>query len=160
MPQGAAPVDYNPGSAWVSEGGPGVPRPLLRRGRGEAWDHGKCDQPWVDGEQRLEHFARGGLAVDPPLARAGVDADGTLGHARGCWGCSRALLLGKGPLDHGTGDLRGWGCLVDESRGPTRNPARLAGDHPGDEPMVLPRCRVMVHEWLSHRDNDPVYAPG
>src|SRR5439155_11208291 len=58
-------------------------------------------------------------------ARARMDADGAVGNAGRRGQCRCAHLLRAGCLDHGTDHLRGWGCLVDESRGPSRDTTGL-----------------------------------
>src|SRR5438067_2524722 len=82
-------------------------------------------QPGVDGEQRLEHAAASGPGPHPELARARVDAHGAAGNAGRRRQRRSAHVLGAGCLDNGAGDLRGWRCLFDESRGPSRDTVGL-----------------------------------
>ena len=127
----------------VSEGGAGITRSLFRRRSCEARYHGERNQPWMDGRQRLEHLARAGPAAHPKLACARLDTDGTLGNARRRRQRGRAVLLGKGPLDHGTGHLRGRWRIIDESRGPARNSARIGAS---------PRCGGRLPVIATARD--------
>src|SRR6267378_2876339 len=102
----------------LSQGGARVASALLRRGTRQTWHHGERDQPRLDREQRIEHAATSGPGSHQELARARLDAHGTFGNAGRCRQRSHALLFGASRLDHRTSDLRGWRCLVDESRGP------------------------------------------
>src|SRR2546425_6403776 len=116
------------GGHGLGQGRARVARALLRGDAREERNHGERDQPWMDGEQRLEHAAIPGPGSHPELARARVDAHGAVGNAGRRRQCRGAHLLGAGRLDHGTGDLRGWRRLVDESRGPSRDPAGVERD--------------------------------
>src|SRR5256886_4169496 len=102
----------------LSQGGARVVSALLRRGTRQTWHHGERDQPRLDREQRIEHAATSGPGSHQELARARLDAHGTFGNAGRCRQRGDALLFGASRLDHRTSDLRGWRCLVDESRGP------------------------------------------
>ncbi len=54
-----------------------------------------------------------------------MDSNGPAGNARGYWECCDAPLFRASRLDNWAGDLRRWRRVVDESRGPARNPAGL-----------------------------------
>ena len=106
----------------ISESSIGVARPLLCRCCGKARYHGKCDQPRMDGRQRVEHIAGGGPAVGPKLAQGRLDANGPSRNTRRRGERGRIILFGQRPLDHRAGDLRRRRRVVDESRGSARNP--------------------------------------
>lgn len=77
--------------------------------------------------ERLEYAAAAGTRSHQELARPRLDTNGTLGNAGRRRKCCGALLFGTSCLDNWAGDLRGWRRLIDESRGPARNSARVAG---------------------------------
>ncbi len=122
-----------------SQGGAGVSRSLLRGGTRQTRHHGECDQPWMDRGQRIELAAAAGARPHQELARARVDSNGTPGNARRCRQRCNAVLFRASRLDHRTGDLRRRRRVIDESRGPAGNTARVAA--PEEWPSVR-KCAV------------------
>src|SRR2546428_3009296 len=81
----------------------------------------------MDRGQRIELVAAAGAKSHQELAHARVDSNGTPGHATRCRQRRDAVLFRASRLDNRTGDLRRRRRLIDESRGPARNTARVAG---------------------------------
>ena len=117
-----------------SQGGTGVSRSLLRGGTRQTRHHGQCDQPWMDRRQRTELAAAAGARPHQELARARVDSNGTPGNARRYRQRCSAVLFRASWLDYGTGALRRRRRLIDESRSPAGNTARVAA--PEERPSV------------------------
>jgi len=109
----------------LGEGRHGVAGSLLGSCSREARNYGECDQSRMDGRQRPKYFANTSPGVNPQLACARLDPDGTPGNPGRHWKCNIAFLLGKGRLDYRTSHLRGRWIVIDESRGASGNTAGI-----------------------------------